>query len=534
MLKDRLLVEIVQLDNYLKNRQELIEYSIFDDNPLTIRIKLLIKEHEYEFISVFPRFFPNQPIIIKKITEFKTSHCYKNGSMCLKWGMDNWNSSITLTTLLDNLIELLEAENPLGNEHQYLESGDEQSFGQLLHYKDDNFLIVPYDIMNCCGKCGKMTLNKKKCQSGKTVFYISKIDENEVSSINDSIENEEITYVKTQLSRNDLMKMNINDIIELVEVKFDSKVLLLTSDPCPIVIDNCKTPYYFDYIVHDYEVNRRSGISSNVLNKKITIIGLGSVGSRVFLDLARAGFNNFYIVDNDVMFPYNTLRHELTDINVGEFKVHELKNKVINEINKNAKIITSTLNMVGQESTIATDIFLNHCSSSELIIDCTADDNLLMLLNDVTLENNIPIISGTVIPGGLGNIILVKKKEDCSIESILQSFYEWNAQNSIFAKQEADYSASIDNQRFVATMSDCSIVAGLIGKMSIKILTDNINDLANINIFSTSQYEDLACIYNTYKINAEQIVCNSVEYDPVLIEKGKSIYENFNKKRSSK
>ena len=91
MLKDRLLIELVLLDDYSKNKSELIKYSIINDNLLTINVKLLIKEKEYEFNCIYPRFFPNQPIIIKKITEFKTSHCYLNGSMCLKWGIDNWN-----------------------------------------------------------------------------------------------------------------------------------------------------------------------------------------------------------------------------------------------------------------------------------------------------------------------------------------------------------------------------------------------------------------------------------------------------------
>lgn len=534
MLRDRLLIELAQLDEYSKEKSEFIGYFITDDNPLTINVKLLIKEHEYEFICIYPIFFPTQPIIIKKITDFKTSHCYLNGSMCLKWGSDNWNKNITLKILLDNLIELLELENPLGNEHQYSKSGDNMSFGQLLYYKEDNFIIVPYDIMNCCGERGKMILNKKVCKSGKTVYYISKIDNNEISTINDLIENEEIFYIKTQLLKDELMKMDISYVMDFFKVNSNSKVLLLTADPCPIIINNSENPYYLDFIVHDYEVNKRSGLHQEVLNKKITIIGLGSVGSRVFLDLARAGFNNFYIIDNDVMLPYNTLRHELTDTNVGEYKVYELKNKVINEINKNANIVTSTLNMVGQESTIATDQFLRNCASSDLIIDCTANDNLLMLLNDLSLDNNIPIISGTVIPGGLGNVILIKKSEDCSIESVLQSYYEWTSKNSIFAKQDADYSATIENQRFVATMSDCSIAAGLIGKTAIKLLIGDTSDLSNINILSTSQFGDLEYFYHAYKINAHQINFSNEKYDPILIEKGKKIYENYSKKRSGR
>ena len=140
---------------------------------------------------------------------------------------------------------------------------------------------------------------------------------------------------------------------------------------------------------------------------------------------------------------------------------------------------------------------------SDVIIDCTADDNLLLLVDHVSTDKKIPIISGTVIPGGLGNIVLYKERKcKCKYGFYFSLFYQWKVNNNILAKQEADYSASINEQKYVATMSDCSILSGLIGKFVIDILKGTKVELKSINIFSTSTYGDLQTYYTTYSIDA--------------------------------
>ncbi len=100
MLSSRLLCELGLLEEYSRNKEYFSSFSIIKEELLKVKYKIVVHEIEYEFLATFPKYFPYQPIIIDKITDFWTSHSYLNGSMCLKWGRDNWDSEITLTKLL--------------------------------------------------------------------------------------------------------------------------------------------------------------------------------------------------------------------------------------------------------------------------------------------------------------------------------------------------------------------------------------------------------------------------------------------------
>lgn len=425
---------------------------------------------------------------------------------------------------------MLFVENPLGLEHGKSTSADVYSLGQKILYTDEECIILPYDLLKYAKQDrGTMELFTKHCKSGKSIYYVSKVDETYLIRSKSKSKGITIQYVYLKETMHELSCENANSLKERYGLASQAEefFLLFTFDYHAIFIKNDNNPYYVDVIVEKYEVETRSGLNQECLSKKITILGLGSVGSRVALYLARAGFSNFYFVDNDIMLPYNTLRHDLTSINVGEYKVYEIKDKIINEINANVNIDCSTLNMLGQESTGAVDNFLKECAMSDVIIDCTADDNLLLLVDHVSTDKKIPIISGTVIPGGLGNIVLYKNANaNVNMDSILASFYQWKVNNNILAKQEADYSASINEQKYVATMSDCSILSGLIGKFVIDILKGTKVELKSINIFSTSTYGDLQTYYTTYSIDALNLAKEEDNLNEDLIEKGKRIYEN--------
>lgn len=532
MLNDRLLCEIALVEEFKNNHDYLLRFMFKNNQEFEIEFTLKIHEYEYSFLAIFPHFFPYQPIIINKITDFKTEHSYKNGSMCLKWGNDNWDKRITLTMLIENLYELLEKENPLGDIHHQSESGEEFSLGQKILYTDEECIIIPIDVLDyTCEKKGKLKLSKKVCESNKIIYTIKSIDDRRLTNISINTDDIEMDYIMYPKNKNDFDLKKLNYLLLKYKVKND-KCIIFTKDNFGLFVrksneKNC----YLDVIVDSKEIKNRINLSDQIKNKKIVILGLGSVGSRVAMDLARAGFKNFYFVDNDVMMSYNIIRHELTNSSVGEYKVNEIRKKIINEINSEAIIDCSTLNMLGQESSVAVDIFLSKCANADLIIDCTANDNLLLMLDKVCKDKKIPFISGTIIPGGLGNVILYSNGSDeKNIESILASFYEWKNSVNIFATKSFDYSATIDDQPFIATMSDCSILSGLLGKYAVKILNGEELDVSNITVFSTSNYADLKSFYTTYNINANNLENINSQLDEELIKKGKEIYEDFNKR----
>lgn len=85
--------------------------------------------------------------------------------------------------------------------------------------------------------------------------------------------------------------------------------------------------------------SRNKGIlETDVMNKKCAVIlGCGSVGSLVAMELARAGVGHFVLVDADTLEYHNLCRHQCGIEDVGDLKVNALKRKLMN-INPNVDI----------------------------------------------------------------------------------------------------------------------------------------------------------------------------------------------------
>lgn len=86
--------------------------------------------------------------------------------------------------------------------------------------------------------------------------------------------------------------------------------------------------------------SRNKGIleTSVMKEKSAVILGCGSVGSLVALELARSGVGNFFLVDTDVLEYHNICRHQCGISEVGEYKVDIVKKRIL-DINPSARVI---------------------------------------------------------------------------------------------------------------------------------------------------------------------------------------------------
>lgn len=77
--------------------------------------------------------------------------------------------------------------------------------------------------------------------------------------------------------------------------------------------------------------SRNAGIieSNKLLNKKVLILGCGSVGSHVAIELAKLGVGNFVLIDNDILSYGNICRHQCGITEVGMYKVDAVTNKIM-------------------------------------------------------------------------------------------------------------------------------------------------------------------------------------------------------------
>lgn len=88
--------------------------------------------------------------------------------------------------------------------------------------------------------------------------------------------------------------------------------------------------------------SRNTGIleSDIMLKKGAVIIGCGSVGSLVALELARAGVGKFFLIDMDILSYHNICRHQCGILDVGKYKTTALRERIL-QINPQAEIHSS-------------------------------------------------------------------------------------------------------------------------------------------------------------------------------------------------
>ena len=141
----------------------------------------------------------------------------------------------------------------------------------------------------------------------------------------------------------------------MVRGHFDNGELLLMIEDLevytPIPADEHRDPSIPDYAQYSVRIkkydtvtnlfSRNTGLleSSAMLDKRAVLVGCGSVGSFVAMQLARSGVGKFVLCDTDTLEIHNICRHQCGFDDLGRYKVDAVKDKILN-INPNAEVIT--------------------------------------------------------------------------------------------------------------------------------------------------------------------------------------------------
>lgn len=119
--------------------------------------------------------------------------------------------------------------------------------------------------------------------------------------------------------------------------------------------------------------SRNKGILETdiMTQKRAVILGCGSVGSLVAMELARSGVAHFLLVDADTMEYHNICRHQCGIEDVGDLKVNALKRKLMNI---NPKVEVATFGGIFQN--IPKEMLDNFCVPFETVFVGCADNRM--------------------------------------------------------------------------------------------------------------------------------------------------------------
>ena len=224
-----------------------------------------------------------------------------------------------------------------------------------------------------------------------------------------------------------------------------------------------------DYFT-DFHARNQGIVDASVLQQqKVVVIGLGSGGSGIALDLLRAGVVRQCWIDFDVVSVSNLCRsaYDLTD--VGRRKTDALLDKAL-RVNPNAEISCFAENVL--------EVDYNHLAeivdSADLVIDCTDTVKSKILLNGMAY-NKKPVLFPAVYDLGQGGDILVTVPGvtpcfECVMQAIIPQM-----QN--VSRGDWDYSAG-QAKPMPALLSDIKIVVSRTVKIALAILlSDKENSL---------------------------------------------------------
>ena len=120
--------------------------------------------------------------------------------------------------------------------------------------------------------------------------------------------------------------------------------------------------------------SRNSGILETKImkNKGAIILGCGSVGSLVAIELVKSGVGNVFLIDPDILEYHNLCRHQCGLDDVGDLKVNALKKKLL-RINPQLNICTSAT-IVENVSKVELEKFCG-ANDSNIFVGC-ADNRI--------------------------------------------------------------------------------------------------------------------------------------------------------------
>ena len=164
-----------------------------------------------------------------------------------------------------------------------------------------------------------------------------------------------------------------------------------------------KTDCEIKYIPEKSELYSRSKglLESGVLSKQtVGIVGLGSGGSPVAIELAKAGIGNFVLIDFDRLELSNISRHVCGINDLGRFKTFAIKDAILQ---KNPHAFVSTLE-------IDVNKHRDECSkalaATNLIVCASDNDQSRFFLNEIALKYKITAIFGRAITRAVGGDVL--------------------------------------------------------------------------------------------------------------------------------
>lgn len=377
----------------------------------------------YPIRLIYPDSFPVVPAWVEpqdKTAKWSNHQYGAGGALCLELRPDNWEPTATGVDVLRSAYNLLDKENPLGEG----EKGRVASAGHLTEVQLYKWFGAPVLLgTGCSARLQNGDASEAKAfvtltaETLKPIFVSDALDrqrpQRPPSTDFYKLRYEIPVIVSAAIPPESVVtdRVAFLDVFSPgvgagVSVPTDSMLAVMTGGPAPVayyVPSNGEVQLRAWHALPD-DAGARSGRSESAADKRVTIVGVGSVGAKIAECLLRSGINQLVLVDGDIFLPGNLERHVLTWNDVGQRKAIALRSKLL-EIVPGADIRVDENNLNWQASAKSHADRISLIEASAVIVDATAHDATQLMLGALAAEHDISFVTATVFEGGLGALV---------------------------------------------------------------------------------------------------------------------------------
>ena len=170
------------------------------------------------------------------------------------------------------------------------------------------------------------------------------------------------------------------------------------------------------------QIETRGTLPTDLTEKKTVVLGAGAIGSVLAELLVRGGVHNLIIVDGDSLKAGNLSRHTLNMQQLGKKKASSVAAR-LNLVSPYAKVIG-----IGASIEELAEEELGQILEAEVIWDCTANDEVLIMLEQFAWKTN-PVVHSVSVSFGAKRLFLYSQRAPVNSSQFADSIQPWLAKD---------------------------------------------------------------------------------------------------------
>lgn len=465
---------------------------------LAFDFDLEVGERTIPLTLVYPDFFPDAaPSILPRNRELLSGHQYgPSGELCLEHRPDNWTPDVTGAMMIESAYRLLSSEDETGRPAP---ANHQTTRAQRMRYSAFRFLFSR-DTLTGLGSLAEGEVAEGQMQeqdvAGTYVAQLARIGTadaplwSETKKRGGDVRSFPAVVVRVSACGGGALK-DFDELKALLWTHGHSGLatnLTNGSDLVVIVLFDGQRIHVsmvfgelgarklisYDAVFAEADGVRLAPEYERLKASKVAIIGCGSVGSKVAVQLARSGVGSFLLVDGDVLSAGNLVRNELDWRSVGVHKAPALGARLM-EVNADCTFTSRTNPLGGQESSTMAAATMAAIETCDLIVDATADPRVFNLCSAIARRAEKPICWAQVFGGGAGGIVVRLRPDlDPTPLTARQRIEAWYAEQGVdwpddgSAKPYED--TGIEGVPLIADDADVAVIASHLSRFAIDVL----------------------------------------------------------------